>query len=292
MSLLLKKVDISIYLRTKQESKWLDPMIEILQMKLSSKIFGFSLMVFMFIGCDSSHKSNFRKLHGAIVQGDSTKHKLTLVFTGDTFAEGSEHIRKVLRKYNIKSGFFFTGNYYRNPDFRESIQNLIEDEHYLGAHSDRHLLYCDWEKRDSLLVNKSEFETDLGANYEEMLRFGIDKEQALYYLPPYEWYNRTIADWTAKNGLQLINMTHGTLSHADYTTPEMSNYRNSEKIYRSILEFESKNTSGLNGFILLMHIGTDPKRQDKFYYRLEELILELISREYKIVGVEELLANG
>ncbi len=267
-------------------------MKENLKMILSSKIFGFSFLIFIFISCKPSHKSNISKLHGAIVQGDSAQPKLSFVFTGDTFADGSEHIRKVLKQYNIESAFFFTGNYYRNPNFKESIQNLAADGHYLGAHSDRHLLYCDWEKRDSLLVSKSEFITDLDANYKEMLRFGIKKEQALYYLPPFEWYNRTISDWTAKNGLQLINMTHGTLSHADYTTPEMSNYRSSKEIFRSILDFESKNTSGLNGFLLLMHIGTDSNRKDKFYYRLEELILELNSRKYEIIGLEELLANG
>lgn len=86
-------------------------------------------------------------------------------------------------------------------------------------------------------------------------------------------------------------MTDGTLSHADYTTPEMSNYRSSENIYRNIWDFESKNTTGLNGFLLLTHIGTDTKREDKFYYRLEELILELKSKEYHIIGLEEMLAK-
>ncbi|NND78634.1 MAG: polysaccharide deacetylase family protein [Maribacter sp.] len=248
----------------------------------------------MFIGisCTSSNKKNLSMLHGAIVRGDSTQNKLTLVFTGDIFADGTEHIRKVLKKHEIKGAFFFTGNYYRNPDFEKSILDLIEDGHYLGAHSDRHLLYCDWENRDSLLVSNSEFLTDLEANYKEMRRFGISKDQVPYYLPPYEWYNKTIAEWTSNTGLQLINMTHGTLSHADYTSPEMLNYRTSKEIFSNILNFERKNTSGLNGFLLLMHIGTDPKRKDKFYYHLEDLILELKSRKYKITGIHELLASG
>jgi peptidoglycan/xylan/chitin deacetylase (PgdA/CDA1 family) len=125
----------------------------------------------------------------------------------------------------------------------------------------------------------------------EMEQFGISKAQAPYYLPPYEWYNNRIAEWTVDYGLQLINMTHGTLSHADYTIPEMSNYRSSEKIYRSIFSYESKNTTGLNGFLLLMHIGTDAKRQDKFYNHLEKLLLELKSRKYDIIGLEKMLAN-
>lgn len=252
----------------------------------------FSFSAFFLTSCNSSNKSDFSELHGAIVRGDSTQQKMTFVFTGDNFAEGSEHIRKVLKKYDLKSAFFFTGNFYRNPDFKETIHNLIEEGHYLGAHSDRHLLFCDWEMRDSLLVTEPEFISDLENNYEAMKNFGITKKQAPYFLPSYEWYNKTIAAWTTKQGFQLINMTHGTLSHADYTTPFEPNYRSSEEIFESILNFEAKNSNGLNGFILLMHIGTDENRKDKLYHRLEELILNLKSRKYDIIGLEELLARG
>ena len=46
-------------------------------------------------------------------------------------------------------------------------------------------------------------------------------------------------------------------------------YRSSDEIFDSIMNYEAKNPNGLNGFILLMHIGTDPRRTDKFYNRLE-----------------------
>ncbi|WP_343488056.1 polysaccharide deacetylase family protein [Allomuricauda sp. d1] len=234
---------------------------------------------------------NFTYHLGALVRGDSTVKKLSLVFTGDQFADGGGHIAKTLKEHGIKGAFFFTGNFYRNPNFEEIIKSLVKDGHYLGAHSDRHLLYCDWNNRDSLLVSKTQFVNDLENNYNEMARFGITKEQAPFFLPPYEWYNQTISEWTQKKGLQLINMTHGTLSHADYTTPDMPNYRNSEEIYDSIIDFEEKNPTGLNGFLLLIHFGTDPNRTDKFYHRLPELITEISARGYEFVTLTELLAN-
>lgn len=82
-----------------------------------------------------------------------------------------------------------------------------------------------------------------------MNQFGISKESALNFLPPYEWYNNTISIWIKSLSLQLINFTHGTLSHADYTTPNMPNYKSSELIYQSIVDFERESTEGLNGFI-------------------------------------------
>jgi endoglucanase len=120
-----------------------------------------------------------------------------------------------------------------------------------------------------------------------MKKFGIGKEQARYFLPPFEWYNNSIVSWTREMDLTLINFSAGTLSHADYTTPEMRNYRSSDVIYQSVMEYEKKN--GMNGFILLVHIGSDPARKDKFYSRLDELVKELKSNGYRFVRVDELM---
>lgn len=265
--------------------------------------FSYTILLFLYLiiftpSCSDSSKkldseiepcTQFDCIQGAIVRGDSTRKNLALIFSGDTFADGGDHIQSVLTEYDIKASFFFTGNFYRNPEFLDLIINLNDEEHYLGAHSDRHLLYNDWENRDSLLVTYSEFTEDVTNNYKEMEKIGIKKKVTEYYLPPYEWYNSTIASWTDSLELQLINMTYGTLSHADYTTPEMSNYRDSDEIFENIIEYESKNQNGLNGFMLLIHIGTDPKRTDKFYLKLEQLITEIRSKQYEFVRVDELL---
>jgi peptidoglycan/xylan/chitin deacetylase (PgdA/CDA1 family) len=211
-------------------------------------------------------RSSLQLLHGAVVRSDTSKAELALVFTGDEYADGGVHIADILKQQGIKASFFLTGKFYRNAEFEELIKGLVEGGHYLGAHSDQHLLYCDWIKRDSLLVTQKQFRDDLQDNYETMLSFGIKEEDAPFYLPPYEWYNDSISSWTQAMGLQLINHTHGTLSHADYTVPGSGAYRSSEEIFQSILDYETSASKGLNGFILLSHIGTAPERTDKFYF--------------------------
>jgi endoglucanase len=166
---------------------------------------------------------------------------------------------------------------------------LKQNGNYLGSHSDKHLLYCDWTKRDSLLVTKKQFTEDLQNAYKELKQWGIEKNEAHYFLPPYEWYNDSIARWTKEMGLQLVDFTPGTRSNADYTYPVMGNkYVSSDSVFNSILHYEVKSTNGLNGFILLVHIGTDPRRTDKFYKRLPELIDTLKSRGYGFVRIDEL----
>lgn len=216
--------------------------------------------------------------YGAVIRFDTTQKNIYLVFTAHEFAEGKDIVMAALRERNVKASFFFTGDFYRNPLFASTIAELKREGHYLGAHSDKHLLYAPWEKRDSLLVTKEEFMADLKRNYAEMEKFGIKKTDAPFFLPPYEWYNRQIAEWTAELGLTLINFSPGTSSNADYTTPDMKNYLSSDTIETRILNYEQKN--GMNGFILLTHIGTDGRRTDKLYARLGKLIAELQRRGY------------
>lgn len=230
--------------------------------------------------------------NGAIIRGDVSKQEIALVLTGDEFGDGGMPICETLRKHQVHASFFLTGNFYRNPSFKKLIAGLKKDGHYLGGHSDKHLLYADWTKRDSLLVTEQEFKADLLANYKTMASFGIRKEDALYFLPPYEWYNAQIARWTTELGLHLVNYSPGTRSAADYTYPEMgARYVSSEDVYRSILKKEETDHDGLNGFILLIHIGTDPRRTDKFYRRLDELLTELSKDGYRFVTIDELLGG-
>lgn len=236
--------------------------------------------------------SRFVYDRGAITRADPTTKRLALVFTGDEFNDGGETIARILRKRGVKGSFFFTGRFYRNPRFERTIHRLKRDGHYLGAHSDQHLLYCDWGDRNKLLISRKSFEHDLKKNYASMRIFGIDKSDAQYFLPPFEWYNQKISDWTNALNLRLINFTPGTRANADYTTPEMKNYVRSEPILQSIKEYEERDPAGLNGFILLLHIGVAPQRTDKFYERLGELLEWMKSKGYEPIRIDQLLQTS
>jgi peptidoglycan/xylan/chitin deacetylase (PgdA/CDA1 family) len=125
-----------------------------------------------------------------------------------------------------------------------------------------------------------------------MSKFGIEKNKAGFFLPPYEWYNDSIALWSRESGLVLVNFSPGTRSNADYTFPEMGNsYVDSKTIYNSITDYDKKSSSLLNGFILLIHAGTDPRRTDKFYFYLPQIIDELKVRGYSFVRIDELVGK-
>ncbi len=250
--------------------------------------FGFIILVTIIISC--REKDRTVSSSGAVIRGDTTAKNLALVFTGDEFGDGGNFIASTLKEHNVRASFFLTGNFYRNEKFADVIKELKNNGNYLGSHSDKHLLYCDWIKRDSLLVNKNVFIKDIQDSYTELKKFSVSASQAHYFLPPYEWYNDSIALWTRQLDLQLVNFTPGTGSNTDYTYPEMGDrYVDSKMIYNSILTYESHSSNGLNGFILLVHIGTDPRRTDKFYFYLPGLIEELKNRHYQFVRIDKLL---
>lgn len=87
---------------------------------------------------------------------------------------------------------------------------------------------------------------------------------------------------TRMAGLTLVDFTPGTSSNADYTIPAMGeSYKGSDAIFPRILDVEESSPHGLNGYILLLHIGTDPARQDKFARKLDALVTELQRRGYE-----------
>ena len=224
-------------------------------------------------------------VNGGIVRTDPSKKQISLVFTAADKADGADAIISTLKRHGIKGSFFFTSEFYEL--YPEIVKRLLDEGHLVGSHSYGHLLYMPWENRDSLLVTREEFEKDMLKSYETMRKAGIEYKDAPIYIPPYEYYNKEIAAWAKNMGIQVVNYTPGTMSNADYTTPDMGQkYRSSKFIYNKIMEVEKK--EGLNGHLMLIHFGTDNRRTDKFYNSyLDKLIKTLKRKGYTFTPILE-----
>jgi peptidoglycan/xylan/chitin deacetylase (PgdA/CDA1 family) len=217
---------------------------------------------------------------GALIRKNVDRKEIYLIFSADEYGEGLDHILNVLSDNKAKASFFLTGNFVRERKNSNILRRIKKDGHFVGPHSDKHLLYASWEKRDSLLVTKDIFQSDLKSNYRELEKHKVTVPDSRYFLAPYEWYNSAIASWTANMGVKLINFTPGTGTNADYTTPDMQNYISSEKLIARLKNFESSEKDGLNGAFVLIHPGTHPDRTDKFYNRLDEIIKYFSAKGY------------
>lgn len=226
---------------------------------------------------------------GAIRRGPTHERNIALLFTAHTFAEGGETILNELARRGAKASFFLTGEFLEGPQFAPLVRRMISERHYVGPHSDRHLLYCSWEAEPRLLVTREQFRADLEANLRKLARFGLTRAACRYFVPPYEHYSAHIAAWARDAGLTLISFTPGTRSTADYTGEADRNFVSSDAIFESILRREREDARGLNGFLLLLHLGSGPGRADKFHRRFGELLDALRARGYRFVRVDELM---
>ncbi len=228
---------------------------------------------------------------GGIVRGPGSGKYIALVFTGHEFAEGAETILDELARHGAKASFFLTGDFLANTNFAIVARRIVKDGHYLGPHSDKHLLYCAWDGTHKTLVTRAAFESDVEDNLKKIGAFGVPRARVRCFLPEYEHYNAQIAQWAGAMGLTVVNFTPGTRSNADYTGEADRNFVSSKAIFDSVVAEERRDPNGLNGFLLLFHLGAGPRRADKFHNRIAELLDFLAAKGYRFVRVDELLES-
>jgi endoglucanase len=91
---------------------------------------------------------------------------------------------------------------------------------------------------------------------------------------------------TREAGLKLVNNSSGTITNQDWTFPEKGKpYFSSDSLMNNFLSYEK--SKGMNGYIMLIHPGTDPRRTDKFYLQLDSVLKYLESKNYTIRSFSE-----
>jgi peptidoglycan/xylan/chitin deacetylase (PgdA/CDA1 family) len=247
------------------------------------------LVPLLALGCAArSATDRFVYDHGAVVRGDVSRKLITLIFTGDEHGEGTEFILNTLQRKGLKASFFVTGSYIANEQHHPLLRRMVDEAHYLGPHSHAHPLYCAWQDRSCTLITEQYFKRDLQKNIDALRQFGaLQDGDGTLFVPPFEWYNWDQVAWSRDMGVELMNFTPGTSSNRDYVSEGQPGFVSSEQIAQNILAYEQREVDGLNGFMLLMHLGAS--RQDKMHLQLPELLESLTERGYRFVRVDELL---
>jgi peptidoglycan/xylan/chitin deacetylase (PgdA/CDA1 family)/HEAT repeat protein len=225
---------------------------------------------------------------GGITRGPTDQKKIALLFAGHEYAEGGETIFNELARHKAQASFFITGDFLRRRDFNPLARRLYREGHYLGPHSDKHLLYCSAAEPAHTLVTRDQFNDDLRVNLSAVQSIGDSGPFPSYFLPPHERYNLEIAEWAAHYFYTTIGYTPGTRSTADCTREADPDFVSSQAIFDSIVAREQEDPHGLNGFLLLFHLGSGPARTDKFHARFGELLDYLTGKGYQFVAVDDL----
>lgn len=208
---------------------------------------------------------------GAMVRHNVDRPDIYLVFSADSAFEGAPDALSVMAQRGIKASFFLTGNFLRRPENGALVRAIIAGGHYVGGHSDAHLLLADWDGQRTPLVSTDSMLADIQQNLSRLDSMGVCADSCRWFMPPYEWIApEQVEALRSIAGLKTVNPTPGISIFRDYTTPDMPDYCSSDSLMRQLYDYERRR--GLNGVFLIMHLGTHPDRTDKLYTHFGEIV--------------------
>ena len=218
----------------------------------------------------------------------TSKKILALTFDGGSSNRITHHILDTLQSRNVKCTMFLTGNFIRL--YPEETKRIVADGHEVGNHSYSHphltLLEIDRSSDSRNYVNRDYIKTQL-LKTDSMFYQTTKQKMAPLWRAPFGEQNRDIITWAAEAGYKHINWSAKSDSWDWVADTSSALYRTADEIYVHFMRLEEK--SGLNGRILLMHLGSE--RQEDFpYASLGRIIDELKSRGYEFLKISELLS--
>jgi len=253
-------------------------------------------------GCCNRNKPKLELVkdqYGVVHKINPHKKSVYLIFTGHVSQhdggyfenfDGAEFVVKTLNEHEVKGSFFPTGVTFREEKYHHVLCDIIEQGHYLSGHSFTHILLCDEEDRNVSLATLDSIASDNEKMEHELQILGLTKEQYVWMVPPYEYYNEFSADAYRSLGYKLANPTEGLETSMDWMGPDDPQYHSAEQLINNIWEFEKEHT--LNGAIILIHAMDYPVRtdEDRPYRYLGDVITKLKDLGYDFKTFKDVIA--
>jgi len=201
--------------------------------------------------------------------------------------DGLVPVLNTLQEKEVKGSFFPTGVCFAQPQYEDAIRRIIDEGHYLSSHSYAHLVLCE---NGETLVSADSLARDFAKMEAQLERFGLEKKQYYWMIPPYETCNAESRQNIEALGYKLLNPSPGPVFGFDWTTPDMPSYKTMDQMLDCLWELEE--TEGLNGLILLIHAMNYPDKQEyeRPYNHLGEIIDTLKARGYGFRTFKDVVA--
>ena len=232
-----------------------------------------------------------------ISRGPVDKKEISLTFDGGSEATEAKLILNELRKRRIQTTIFVTGQFIKK--FPHIMRQMVRDGHEVGNHmwNHPHLTNYGTDYRHRTLPGVTrEFVKKQLISTERAYRKVTGLKMAPIWRAPYGEVNKDIRRWAYALGYVHVGWTadykrRESLDTLDWVDDKTSRlYRTSAEIKERVLNF-GKETNGLSGGIILMHLGTN-RHEDKAAGILGEMMDDLMAKGYRFVKVSEMMKEG
>jgi peptidoglycan/xylan/chitin deacetylase (PgdA/CDA1 family) len=238
-----------------------------------------------------------RLLAQDFTRGNRWIQEVALTFDGHDLANVAGEILEILKAGNIRVTMFLGGQFIRRHP--EVVRRMLEDGHEVGNHMDTHphlTSYAENGRHATRPGVTREAVTSELRRAEASFQALTDRAMVPYWRAPYGEHNAEIRAWAAETGYRHVGWTHGAgtaedLDTRDWVADRGSHlYRTRAEVASRLLAFGQKTSEGLNGGIILMHLGS-LRTADRPHEELPLILQSLQAQGYRLVTVSTLLEH-
>jgi peptidoglycan/xylan/chitin deacetylase (PgdA/CDA1 family) len=236
-------------------------------------------------------------LIGNFSRGPIDRKEVAFTFDGGSIANAASDILNTLKAKGAKCTFFLTGEFIQKyPDL---VRRIASEGHDVGNHT--------WGHPHLTSFAQDGMQVTLPSVTAETIRAELSRTAALYrkvtgrdMLPiwraPYGEVNSELMRWAAEAGYRHVGWTAGrgweeNMDTLDWVADKKSKvYRSADEIAGKIMASAKKGPQGINGAVILMHLGTE-RKEDFPHQKLPKLLDELMQNGYRMVKVSDMMAE-
>jgi peptidoglycan/xylan/chitin deacetylase (PgdA/CDA1 family) len=232
--------------------------------------------------------------------GSTLKKVVALTFDGSALDNAVGDILDTLKSRNTRATVFLTGDFLRA--FPDMVRRILAEGHEAGNHtlSHPHLTSYAQDQTQTTLPSVTELFLCRELMRTDSIFFTIaGRHFSPIWRAPFGEKNRTICCWAQKCGYIHIGWRQGKtwrsgLDSNDWIPDEETpGFHSPEEVRGKILALAQSGPDGINGGIILMHLGTLRKDAKNQVHRiLGKLIDDLQNLGYEFVTVSEMLKNS
>jgi len=232
--------------------------------------------------------------------GVKDKPVVALTFDGSSFANTAGDILDTLRTRNVKATMFLTGEFISK--FPDVTRRIVGEGHEAGNHTMKHRHFTTFsvDRTQTLLpgITYAIIANQLQTT-ESLFRQVTGTGLSPFWRAPYGEYNNIICKWALSCGYLHVGWKQGrswkqSLDSNDWIPDEETpGYKSPDQVFRKIIAISRTKPDGVNGGIILMHLGTARARKEaQVVTILGALIDTLRSEGYSFVTVTGMLRES
>ncbi|MEJ2636019.1 MAG: polysaccharide deacetylase family protein [Calditrichia bacterium] len=234
------------------------------------------------------HSPRIESLKNSVSGATPENRELALTFDGGADDVHTTEILDILRQNGVRCTLFLTGKFIeKHPDL---VRQMVKDGHEIANHTYAHphlTTYAYNHKQekgsniDRVFLQQQLIKTD-------SIFHGItQKHLKPYWRAPFGEYNTQILLWAAELGYRHVRWSEGFDTYDWVSDASSKLYRSPGDAYNHFMEAEKNRPNGLNGIIVLMHLGSN-RNNNHIFKILPRLIETLREKNYAFKPVSEL----